>query len=48
MIAILTDAPNSFGPLELFVVAAILILSLGIKAWIKRARDKRNRKNQQL
>lgn len=48
MLVVLTDAPNSFGPLELFVVAAILIISLSIKTWIKRARERRNRRNQEL
>jgi len=48
MIAVLTEAPNSFNPLDLFIIAAILIISLSIKTWIKRAKNKRNRKNQQL
>jgi hypothetical protein len=46
MIAVLTEVPNSFNPLDLFIIAAILIISLSIKTWIKRARDKKRKKNQ--
>jgi hypothetical protein len=48
MLVVLTDAPNGFEPLHLFAIAAFLIISLSIKTWIKRARERRNRRNQEL
>jgi len=42
MVVDFSDVPNpTFEPLHLSVLAFILVLSLGIKAWIKRARQRK-------
>jgi hypothetical protein len=47
MVVNFSDVPNpTFEPLHLSVLAFILVLSLGIKAWIKRARQRKlNKQN---